>query len=125
MNQKSSIERVAQAIGECAVAACVAKERALYRCNRRDADQTPRGWSGPRLKAQVTKLDAVADGAGPCARGGPGARRSHCVEEGILKSARDINGGLANVQAAVASDERCSPEKFKTALRNFRGTGGL
>jgi hypothetical protein len=43
-------------------------------------------------------------------------------QKGILKSARDINGGLAGLQAAVANDERYSPGQFETALRNFRGT---
>src|SRR5258706_9353222 len=32
---------------------------------------------------------------------------------GILKSARDINGGLATLQAAVANDERFSPAQFE------------
>src|SRR5207302_2596081 len=59
MDQNSSIERVGQAIEECAAAACVAKERALYRCSRRDVDSTSAGTAQPCLTAQVTKRGAV------------------------------------------------------------------
>jgi len=45
--------------------------------------------------------------------------------KGALKSARDINGGLAGLQAAVANDERYRPDQFVAALRSFRGTVGL
>jgi hypothetical protein len=45
--------------------------------------------------------------------------------KGILKSARDINSGLAGLQAAVANDERYNPEQFEAALRGFRGAVGL
>jgi hypothetical protein len=54
-----------------------------------------------------------------------GSVTNFMYQKGILKSARDINGGLANLQAAVANDERYSPGQFETALRNFRGTAGL
>ena len=53
-----------------------------------------------------------------------GSVTNFMYQKGILKSARDINGGLANLQAAVANDERYSPGQFETALRNFRGTVG-
>jgi hypothetical protein len=43
----------------------------------------------------------------------------------VLKSARDINRGLAALQAAVANDERYSPAQFEAALRDFRGAVGL
>jgi hypothetical protein len=51
-----------------------------------------------------------------------GSVTNFMYQKGFLKSARDINGGLANLQAAVANDERYSPGQFETALRNFRGT---
>jgi len=51
-----------------------------------------------------------------------GSVTNFMYQKGILKSARDINGGLAGLQAAVANDERYSPGQFETALRNFRGT---
>jgi hypothetical protein len=54
-----------------------------------------------------------------------GSVANFMYQKGILKSARDINGGLATLQAAVANDERYSPGQFETALRNFRGTVGL
>lgn len=54
-----------------------------------------------------------------------GSVANFMYQKGILKSARDINGGLANLQAAVANDEHYSPGQFETALRNFRGTVGL
>ena len=53
-----------------------------------------------------------------------GSVTNFMFQKGILKSARDINGGLANLQAAVANDERYSPGQFEAALRNFRGTVG-
>ncbi|MDQ6916856.1 MAG: cytochrome c family protein [Pseudomonadota bacterium] len=53
-----------------------------------------------------------------------GSVTNFMFQKGILKSARDINGGLANLQAAVANDERFSPGQFETALRNFRGSVG-
>ena len=53
-----------------------------------------------------------------------GSVTNFMYQKGILKSARDINGGLANLQAAVANDERYSPGQFETALRNFRGSVG-
>jgi hypothetical protein len=51
-----------------------------------------------------------------------GSVTNFMYQKGFLKSARDINGGLANLQAAVANDERYSPGQFETALRNFRST---
>jgi hypothetical protein len=51
-----------------------------------------------------------------------GSVTNSMYQKGILKSARDINGGLAGLQAAVANDERYNPGQFETALRNFRGT---
>ena len=45
--------------------------------------------------------------------------------KGVLTSARNINTGLANLQAAVANDERYRPDQFQAALRSFRGTVGL
>jgi len=51
-----------------------------------------------------------------------GSVTNFMYQKGFLKSARDINGGLANLQAAVANDERYSPAQFEAALRNFRGT---
>lgn len=51
-----------------------------------------------------------------------GSVTNFMYQKGFLKSARDINGGLANLQAAVANDERYSPGQFEAALRNFRGT---
>lgn len=53
-----------------------------------------------------------------------GSVTNFMYQKGILKSARDINGGLANLQAAVANDERYSPGQFETALRKFRGSIG-
>jgi cytochrome c554/c'-like protein len=46
-------------------------------------------------------------------------------QKGVLTSARNINTGLANLQAAVANDERYRPDQFQAALRSFRGTVGL
>ncbi len=54
-----------------------------------------------------------------------GSVANFMYQRGVLKSARDVNGGLAALQAAVADDERYSPGQFQTALRNFRGTAGL
>lgn len=51
-----------------------------------------------------------------------GSVTNFMYQKGFLKSARDINGGLAKLQAAVANDERYSPGQFEAALRNFRGT---
>jgi hypothetical protein len=45
--------------------------------------------------------------------------------KGVLTSARNINAGLADLQAAVANDERYRPDQFQAALRSFRGTVGL
>jgi len=53
-----------------------------------------------------------------------GSVTNFMYQKGFLKSARDINGGLASLQAAVANDERYSPGQFETALRNFRGSVG-
>jgi hypothetical protein len=46
-------------------------------------------------------------------------------QRGALKSAKDVNGGLAALHAAVADDERYRPVQFQAALRDFRGTAGL
>jgi hypothetical protein len=54
-----------------------------------------------------------------------GSVASFMYRKGILKSARDINRGLASLQAAVASDERYNPAQFDAALRDFRGDVGL
>lgn len=53
-----------------------------------------------------------------------GSVANFMFERGILKSARNINGGLAALQKSVANDERYSPTQFQTALRNFRGAVG-
>ncbi len=54
-----------------------------------------------------------------------GSVANFMYQKGALKSARDINGGLAGLQAAVANDERYRPDQFVAALRSFRGTVGL
>jgi hypothetical protein len=54
-----------------------------------------------------------------------GSVANFMYRKGVLKSARDINRGLASLQAAVGNDERYSPEQFETALRDFRGAVGL
>ncbi len=54
-----------------------------------------------------------------------GSVANFMYRKGILTSARDINGGLASLQAAVANDERYSPAQFEAALRDFRGAVGL
>jgi hypothetical protein len=54
-----------------------------------------------------------------------GSVANFMYQRGILKSARDINGGLAALQAAVASDERYSPAAFAAALQKFKGSVGL
>jgi hypothetical protein len=54
-----------------------------------------------------------------------GSVASFMYRKGILKSARDINAGLANLQASVANDERFSPGQFEAALKSFQGTVGL
>jgi hypothetical protein len=53
-----------------------------------------------------------------------GSVASFMFERGILKSARNINGGLAALQKSVANDEHYSPAQFQAALRNFRGAVG-
>jgi hypothetical protein len=54
-----------------------------------------------------------------------GSVANFMYQRGALKSAKDVNGGLAQLQAAVANDERYSPAQFQTALKNFRGSVGL
>ena len=54
-----------------------------------------------------------------------GSVANFMYQKGILKSARNINVGLANLQSAVANDERYSPARFEAALKNFRATVGL
>jgi Cytochrome c554 and c-prime len=54
-----------------------------------------------------------------------GSVANFMYQKGVLTSARGINAGLAELQAAVANDERYRPDQFQTALRSFRGTVGL
>jgi hypothetical protein len=54
-----------------------------------------------------------------------GSVANFMYQRGILKSASSVNGGLAQLQAAVANDERFKPDQFAAALRAFRGTVGL
>jgi hypothetical protein len=54
-----------------------------------------------------------------------GSVANFMYQKGALGSARDVNSGLAQLQAAVSNDERYSPAQFQTALRNFRGSVGL
>lgn len=54
-----------------------------------------------------------------------GSVANFMYRKGVLKSARDINAGLATLQASVANDERYSPAQFEAALKNFRGAVGL
>ncbi|HVO87768.1 MAG TPA: multiheme c-type cytochrome [Casimicrobiaceae bacterium] len=54
-----------------------------------------------------------------------GSVANFMYQKGVLKSARDVNGGLAQLQAAVADDERYKPGQFEAALRSFRGSVGL
>jgi len=46
-------------------------------------------------------------------------------QKGVIKSAREVNVGLAGLQAAVADDEHYRPAQFEAALRSFRGSVGL
>ncbi len=54
-----------------------------------------------------------------------GSVANFMYQKGVLKNARDVNGGLAQLQGAVSNDERYSPAQFQTALRAFRGSVGL
>jgi hypothetical protein len=54
-----------------------------------------------------------------------GSVANFMYRKGVLKSARDVNSGLASLQAAVANDERYNPAQFEAALRDFRGAVGL
>jgi hypothetical protein len=54
-----------------------------------------------------------------------GSVANFMYQRGVLKSARDVNGGLAQLQAAVANDERYSPAQFQAALRGFRSAVGV
>jgi hypothetical protein len=54
-----------------------------------------------------------------------GSVANFMYQKGALKSARDINGGLAALQAAVGNDEHYSPAQFEAALKQFRGAVGL
>ena len=54
-----------------------------------------------------------------------GSVANFMYQRGVLKSARDVNSGLVQLQAAVANDERYSPAQFQTALKNFRVNAGL
>ena len=53
-----------------------------------------------------------------------GSVANFMYQRGALRSARNVNAGLAELQAAVANDERYSPAQFQTALRNFRASVG-
>jgi Cytochrome c554 and c-prime len=54
-----------------------------------------------------------------------GSVASFMYARGIIKSARNINAGLAALQKTVANDERFNPAQFQAALLKFRGTVGL
>ncbi len=54
-----------------------------------------------------------------------GSVASFMYQKGALKSAGGINAGLAQLQSAVADDERYRPAQFQAALRSFRGSVGL
>jgi hypothetical protein len=54
-----------------------------------------------------------------------GSVASFMYQKGIIKSARNINAGLAALQKTVANDERYNPSQFQAALLKFRGTVGL
>ena len=54
-----------------------------------------------------------------------GSVANFMYQRGALKSAKNVNGGLAQLQAAVSNDERYNPAQFQTALKNFRGSVGL
>jgi len=54
-----------------------------------------------------------------------GSVANFMFQRGALKSAGNINSGLAALQAAVSDDERYRPAQFQTALRTFRGAIGL
>jgi len=54
-----------------------------------------------------------------------GSVANFAYQKGALKSARDINAGLAGLQIAVANDETYSPSQFEAALRDFRRILGL
>jgi hypothetical protein len=53
-----------------------------------------------------------------------GSVANFMYQRGILKSARNINGGLDALQKTVANDERYNPAQFQAALRNFRAVVG-
>jgi Cytochrome c554 and c-prime len=53
-----------------------------------------------------------------------GSVASFMYKRGMIKSASNVNGGLAALQTSVANDEHYSPAHFQTALRNFRGVVG-
>ena len=54
-----------------------------------------------------------------------GSVANFMYQRGFIKSARNINGGLAALQTSVANDEHYSPVQFQAALRHFRGAVGL
>jgi len=54
-----------------------------------------------------------------------GSVANFMFQRGVLKSASNVNGGLATLRTAVADDERYRPAQFQAALRNFRGVAGL
>jgi hypothetical protein len=51
-----------------------------------------------------------------------GSVANFLYQKQLLRSARNINAGLAGLQAAVANDERYRPDEFQQALRSFRKT---
>ena len=53
-----------------------------------------------------------------------GSVANFMYQRGILKSARNVNGGLASLQKAVANDEKYNPAQFQAALRQFRTVVG-
>ena len=41
-------------------------------------------------------------------------------QHGLVKSAKDVNAGLAQLHQALISDERYNPSEFQNRLRKFR-----
>ena len=54
-----------------------------------------------------------------------GSVANFMYKRGALRSASDINAGLAALNAALSDDERYSPAQFRVALRNFRSVAGF
>jgi hypothetical protein len=53
-----------------------------------------------------------------------GSVANFMYQRGIIKSARNVNGGLDALQKTVANDERYNPAQFQAALRQFRAAVG-